>query len=359
MMETFDGREAWWGFVTGPREIVSDTLGSLSQGRSVSLVTKGNLPWRDEFWRRVTAGLALRPGTIGMTFKDMNSDDMRPEDEPVDSLLRKFALEDDMLGYRVGMDPHRYLIERHVLTGMVVHVHGLDSRRLRQWTEFCAKWPKGSRETGMFLLEMEEAVGNMDVGNLERVSYAERVSGYSRQLFCGLCLEHGISSKLSEEHRRYLASAATYLCGEDIEMSERLAIRLSRPPFDPMTAYTEIVKTEPSEEAMRRLWEAQIETIFSVVQRRHMAIVDRLRPQIQEALARYTIVKNKERIYNPDDTDPGTLVYLFTARNPEDERLLFVPDEGLRDEIRLLADCRNALAHRRCCTEEQVRQLLD
>lgn len=360
MMEALGGKEMWWGLVTGPREVIGAIHECLRDGRSIVLLTKGGLPWRSEFWRRVEGGLAIKYDTAGMKFKDVDADSMGEDDEPVDCLLRSFALEDDAIDYRVGTDPYRYLIDRRVLSGMVVHVHGKDEAKLRQWVEFCAKWPKGSRDTGLFVLELPEGYCEFDIGNLIRISYAERVTGYSIQLFCGLCLERGISAELSEARRRYLTCAVAHLCDDDVELSERLATRLNRPPFDPVVAYRDVGGEHDCDEILKRLWEAQIETVFAIVQRRHMKIVDMLRPQIQESLNKYIIKKsNGERITDPDDTDPGTLVYLYTATDHEGNRLMTVADQKLRDEIYLLKDCRNALAHRHCCNEEWIKQLLD
>lgn len=359
-MELFSGKEMWWGLITGPREVIGAMQGCLQDGRSVVLLTKGELPWRSEFWRRVESGLAVKFDTAGMKLKDVDADSMGEGDEPVDCLLRSFALEDDAIDYRVGMDPYDYLISRRVLSGMIVRVHGKEKTKLRQWAGFCAKWPKGSRDTGLFVLEMPEECCGFDIGNLNRISYTERVTGYSIQLFCGLCLEHGVSSELSEARRRYLTSAMTHLCCDDVELSERLAERLNRPPFDPIAAYKYVDGELEDAEILKRLWEAQIETVFAIVQRRHMEIVDMLRPQIQATLDKYTVTRsNGERITDPDDTDPGTLVYLYTASDFEGNHLLRISDEKLRDEIYLLKDCRNALAHRRCCNEEEIKRLLD
>jgi hypothetical protein len=81
---------------------------------------------------------------------------------------------------------------------------------------------------------LHESQSDVDIGRLKRVSYTERASCYSIQLLNGLCLEHGISAALSEERRRYLTSAITHFCEDDIEPSEKLAARLNYLLFDPI-----------------------------------------------------------------------------------------------------------------------------
>lgn len=367
MTTQLSGREVWWNLVTGPREFIADTLDALARGDSVLVVTPGALPWEDEFWYQISEGIKELPGLMHAAVETLDADEDVEDADPIERLLREYALRDVELGYRIGVDGGRYLTDNHVLRNRIIHVRTEKEGNLSKWMDFCSVWPKGSSDTGLFIVECRDGRHELNAGNLRRINYSDYVTSYSVQLFNGLCLQRGASAVLSDGRRRYLASAITHLCDGDIEVAEVVARRLNNPPFDPIGAYKRAIETIGKDgrpkaiddaELERRLWEAQVETVFSIVQRKHMGVVDLFRSELVRILSRHVITQYKKRITDPDDVEPGTLVYLMSAWGSEG-RLLDVPDEKTRDEIHLLHDCRNALAHRRCCTDEQIRQLLD
>ena len=367
MTTQLGGREIWWNLVTGPREFIGDTLGALARGESVLVVASDTLPWEDEFWYQISEGIKGLPGLKHAALETLEVDEEAEDAEPIERLLREYALRDVELGYRVGVDGRRYLRDNQVLRNRVVRICIESEGSLSKWMDFCSVWPRGSSETGLFIVEWRGRRRELNAGNLDKMIYSEYVTSYSIQLFNGLCLDRGTTAVLSDGRRRYLASAITHLCDGDVEVAEVVARRLNSPPFDPVGAYKSAINAFGKEgqdkaiddvELGRRLWEAQVETVFATVQRRHMGIVDMLRSELERTLSKREVIQYKERITDPDDVELGTLVYLMTARD-SDGRYLYVPDDKTRAEIHLLHECRNALAHRRCCTDEQIRQLLD
>lgn len=109
----------------------------------------------------------------------------------------------------------------------------------------------------------------------------------------------------------------------------------------------------------RRVWKAQVEILFPILEARRLAVIARVRDQLTAVLESSDISQFGERVSEPEDVELGTLVYLMAQTNDDGERLLYIPDRELRNEIHLLRVCRNIIAHHKVCEWSQVKWLLE
>jgi hypothetical protein len=172
---------------------------------------------------------------------------------------------------------------------------------------------------------------------------------------------------------------AAVLCDTDAEVSEHLLQDVnfsdespveglrriaSRPEFarrgqEPQSDHIlQHIRNGSLSEIERRIWSAQVQTLFPIIEMERVDIIKRNFTAIKEALEQEVITQYCEEITNPYDVELGTLCYLMARRGADGYYLLYIPDEALRNRVRFLHECRNLLAHAECCSPAQVTELL-
>lgn len=373
---------AWWSKVTGPRTFVEEVLSSLSGGRSAVLLLPDTCPWRAEM-RSFSAGAIPNHYGLGR----LSVDAMRVEPgsgagrAPFQLLLERYALHDVSLRYRESMDPQDFLVEQRVLKGRIIWLEEAPEKDLHAWLSFASSWRARSPEDGLLVIEVPmhaaSALAGVDQDNLRLVDYAGLVSDYSVSLFNGTLIDERTTRDTTNLEQRYLASLMTNLCGGDVEVSEALTDDLVALRDDPIAAvigvarYFEtsrgageethvlgLVRADDRESLERRVWSAQIEVLFPLIETLRLEVIKSLRPQIEKLVDAGAVTQYGKHVRDVEDVELGTLTYLMACRNEDNERLLYVPDEKLREEIHLLHSCRNELAHIGVCPSDHVHQLL-
>ena len=118
----------------------------------------------------------------------------------------------------------------------------------------------------------------------------------------------------------------------------------------------------------RRMWNAQVQTLFPLVVRECRAVIDEWRPSVADAFD-YANMLNPDGFTNSygeiinsiDEMEISTIKFLMTCRREDDyeKYILYIPDESVRAwVIDVLYPIRNELAHCKICPAEKVRQLL-
>lgn len=375
---------AWWSGITGPRTFIERVAQALEGGKSAVLLLPDTCPWRREmrsFSAEAVTGryglerLSVDPVSIEPTAPDA------PAQTPFQFLLGRYALHDVALRYRESMDPQEFLVEQQVLRNRIVWLECAGEKDLRAWLAFVSTWRARSQTDGLFVCEVPardaKALAGVARDNVEVIDYEEFVSDYSVSLFNGMLVDDRAARETSNLEQRYIESLLTSLCGRDAEVSEALADDLSALRDDPIAAtmgtarYFEpergagdeahvlsLVRANDREALERRVWAAQVEVLFPLIETMRLDVVEALRPELEELVGQGRVHQYDERVERVEDVELGTLIYLMAHREESGERTLMVPDRALRDKIHLLRACRNDLAHISVCPPEQVRDLL-
>lgn len=374
----------WWSGITGPRAFVEHIAQVLEGGRSAVLVLPETCPWRGEmrsFSAETVAGryglerLSVDPVMLEPTAPDA------PAQAPFQFLLERYALRDVALRYRESMDPQEFLVEQGVLKNRIVWLEGAGEKDACSWVAFLGTWRARSQTDGLFVCEVPaSAAGSLASvvrDNVELIDYDEFVSDYSVSLFNGMLVDERVARGTTNLEQRYLEALLTSLCGRDVEVSEALADDLGALRDDPIAATMDtarffepergadekdhvltLVRSDEREALERRVWAAQIEVLFPLIETMRLDVIEALRPELEELVAQGRVYQYDERVERVEDVELGTLIYLMARHKEGDERMLYVPDHALRDKIHLLRACRNDLAHISICPSEQTRDLL-
>lgn len=372
-MHRAEWSEFWWQEITGPQTVVKSVANALCDHGAVMLAIPNDLPWRHEMRLAVASEVRLVLGDVAIKTVDA-ADQIAEGEAPGDFLLEKYALQAVQLRYRPGRQSIQdFLIKEQVLKNTLVWVKGLDEQHRNEWLEFCQNYNARSAADGLFVIEAADAVGASE-GKHEYVSYESNVGRYDAQLFSSLVLSGGEFDEYSDAWRRYIASAMAKICGTDVEVANDLLHSVDFKEEDPIKKVGELAlspeyarrgsgatSTHPfalcrsnrEDNLEKRLWGAQIEVLFPLIEAERVRIIEGLEYPLNHLIHEKRVTQFDEVVDNAYDIELGTLTYLMGSGK------LDVPDPQLRSRIFLLRDCRNNLAHRDCCSLEQVNKLLN
>jgi hypothetical protein len=210
------------------------------------------------------------------------------------------------------------------------------------------------------------------------VDYSQFVSRYDVQLLNSFILDD--QQQWSNAWRQYISAVTAAVSDTDAEISELLIRSVSyatqtlieglsrvaampeycnRGTDDLSEHILKFYRTGNTAEINRRIWSAQVQTLFPIIEMERIEIINRYHVSIQQALQDEKASQYGKVITDPIEVELGTLCYLMTRRKEDALYSLYIPDETSRDRIRFLHECRNKLAHVECCTPQQVAKLLN
>lgn len=395
--------ELWWDEITGPSQMVRNAAIELRNGRSVLLRVPVDLPWPDQM--RVSLERELREDAEELLVDYVNCREECAIDQGggVDVgafLLDRYAVPQVRDGYRRSsrQSIQDYTIQQEVLKNRIIWVTGLTERTARDWLAYCRDYHPKAVDGGLFVIECQEndiEQAHRDSHGLALFVYMEYASYHDLLLFNNqICAP----IRTSLERKQYLAAVATELCGRDAELADTLLQYLSETDIadDPLLALEELSQTEwctdrfhnvdpeaehpfsliaagDRHELERRVWRAQLQVLFPMVEYEHVEFVRRFFHAIKAGLEEgYTdhlhgrmgpqyITKLDDRVTDPYDVEIGMLYLMSKLRAARDDTLylLYLSHEPDRTRLALLRDMRNAVAHLHVCAPEMISEFLD
>lgn len=374
-METDEWPDFWWQRVAGPHEVVEDVKLALQDNKSVILEVPDDLPWRHEMREILREELQTALGLEHLSIYLVDDkDDNAAGEEPGQYLVKAYGKRSDALNYRPSQDSS-FIARRGILHNSLVWVKGLDEKATRKWLKFCSCWKANSASDGLFIIESHYPTLSHQAG-LAVIRYSDHVQEYSVQLFNGYTMDSAEFRSYSLIWKRYIAALMTRLCGQDVEIAHELVEShdlMHEDPLDALKAIDQsgeyinrgsrthdhilnLVRRNCDDQIRQRIWKAQLDVFFPMIEEKRLHIVSALQEQLLELIGRQKIIQYEEVVESPEDVDFGALFHLM--HTCEDGRhLLSVSDSGLREEIFLLRNCRNNLAHHHCCSLEQIQYM--
>lgn len=372
-------QEFWWNSITGPHKAVTAVAEALLSNSTVILKVPADLPWRRPMRSAIEERIRNMSGSVDTIVTQLDvADECSSTDEPGRYLLKCFARDDVFRSYREksGVSIQDYMIRNGVLKDTIIWVKGLDSAQAAKWLKFCQGY-KGSIGGGLFVLEIHEQISLGGAKNIQTVVFDAYVREYDLQVFNSFVLDE--QNGYSDSWKKYVSALAASLCKTDAEVSELYLRLVDFQKGDPLagietlaalpdlarrgedansTHVLSLWRRGDMAELERRVWEAQLQVLFPILEMLRTRIIDELREPLVACLREHPISQFGTPITDPYDLEFGTLVWLMSKTDEYAMRYLYVPDEALRQRIRFLRDCRNCLAHTSCCSVEQVSELL-
>lgn len=371
----------WWDQITGASMLVSAVSGALLQGQMVLLVVPEDLPWRQQMRSIIEHSYREDSPSRDILVESIDDEREYPDGGDVGRLLLDRCAETKLrLGYRPmgGRRIQDYICRHGILRNRVIWVKGLTRARAKEWMAFCQDYGTRGVQDGLFVLEVHERGGWPMSVRGKVVDYGACVSSYDVRLFNSFLL--GSQEQIPASWRDYVASVCAQLCGTDAEVSGELIERtdflrqtpqegLARIAEDPFFArrgerdsrhILSLVRRGEEEKIGHRVWTAQVQTLFPLIEMERCRIIDQLYPRLERALEDVDLFQYGDRITDPEDMELGTLVCLMAIREEEgsDQYVLFLPEEEIRERVHFLHHCRNQIAHAKVLTPQEIGQLM-
>lgn len=377
--------EFWWNSVTGPNVVVNAVADALLSNKMVVLKVPSDLPWRHSMRSAIHTAFKRKSEYHDIVVEPIDVFDDNPNAlEPGKFILEKYASSAVQKGYR---EKSKYTIQdyisaKNIIRNRILWVKGLHAKDSEKWVRFCKGFTNRTAEEGLFVLEIHDTVAISESANLKVIEFSNYVSDYDCQLFNSFLLDNQnkYSNIYNNNWKRYISTCAAKVCNIDAEVSEVLIRILDFKSEDPLEGIQHIAslpdfsrrgkdsdsnhvlrsyRNNDMDEIYHRIWSAQINVLFPIIELERIAFVQKYYEIITQVIADNAIHQYGELLQDAFDIELGTLCYLMSKRNDDGLYVLYIPSDDDRDRIKFLHDCRNALAHRTCCTPEQICQLLN
>lgn len=380
-MRKLPWEEFWWNNITGPHMAVTQVANALLDNKMVILRVPSDLPWRHSMRSAIHTAFKERSNYRDVVIEPIDIyDDNAEQLEPGRFILERLASSTVKKGYREKskVSIQDYISSKNVIKNRIIWVKGLDKKAAVKWIGFCRGFAERLASEGLFVLEIHDDVQVNETGLLKLVDFTNCVSNYDVQLFNSFVLD--------EQHcytniwKKYISTCAAMVCDIDAEVSE-LLLRII--DFKTESAVEGIKRVAELGDFSRRgedgsskhilwnyrngnlaeiehrIWAAQIQVLFPIIELERVKLVRKYEQEIQAALDNNYITQYGDQLIDAIDTELGSFCYLLGRRDNYGSYLLYIPNQADRDRIRFLHECRNKLAHATCCTPEQVCGLLN
>ena len=362
--------EFWWENITGANMAVNAVVNSLTGNITTLIDLPVNLPWRKEMRNVIQKRLDAQ--ALGKII-DMIDDAEECHEDPGKYLLREYAQDDEIRnGYRSfpGRTIQDYLIKKSVLNGTIIWVKGLSPIRAQKWIQFCEKFNPNITDKAMFILEVH-APPKLDPALMHVVPLMHYLTNYDVQVFSSFILYN--KKNLSIEWKRYISSVIASLCHTDAEIAEQLLqadnlkdvsfldkvrkladdAQYSKRGRDENSSHIfSSCRNENSDELEHRLWTAQIQVLFPVIELERMHFVQEFDKQLKHALRTHRLEQYNKPVTEPATVELGAFCYMMNSG-------WITLENRIAARIEFLHACRNQLAHAHCCDVAHVKKLLD
>ena len=364
----------WWKQITGPRRLTEAVARELISTHSVILITHPDLPWRQEM--RYSIEDQIRNENLMVVHIDCKDD--YTGNDIGRFLLERFASDSDQVAHR----PHKesisqYLKAKNILANKVIWIKGIPEHMVEAWLLFCRDYKSEKRVHGLFVIEMSASEPLRHFPRqVSVIKYSDYITKYDTQLFGSIIVSQ---SNYPRFLHQYITFAVGNICITDGEVAAEMIRSIDFEKTDPLTSLEEIyngdafssfrgsvqstddphpfflLRTHDLSALTHRLWKAQVQVAFPLVEEERVAFVRKYEDAINVCLP---IRQLRFEIDDPYDVELGTLVYLTQDRDENDLRRLHISNLEDYRRLHFLRDMRNKLAHKSLCSPEEITSLL-
>lgn len=349
--------KVWWNQITNAHRFIVSVTDTMLAEKSLILTLPKKIPWYETMKETIEYSVMKQNSQKSFDFVDS------PQRNVGEFLMNRYCREEKRVQYRPNKSYACFLAECSdiVLNDRYVWVKNIPSYLYEEWILFLAdyvKCMKKNRTPAVFILELyEEVADSRGKKGIVNFSFQKEISDYDKYTFCALAAS---SVSCKDFLRPYLAETVSSVCGEDIELCAH-CIRKGRQFLEnPYEVLSQITKSErrsdetefefPFHEEFleRKVWEAQIRTVFPQIEHYRRYFVDKYRGKIEKLLPIRN--SNGEEITDPSELEIGALNYMAAAE-------LLNLDTVEHNHLHMLKEARNTLAHLKTIPQKDVESI--
>lgn len=375
-MHEISYHEFWWNDIAGARNLINMVVNSIYDKKFVALHIPSDLPWRESMRACIQNKIKKNSNisyNVVIEIIDI-ADEYRNNQSPGMFLLQRFSKKSIANGYRESerLSIQKYMLRNNVLNNRIIWLKGMEEDSINAWIQFCNGFEENSNV--YFILEIKNDSSFKESPLFNDVYFSKTVFPYDVYLFNRIVLAD--KNSFSEEWMKYIAVITTKLCEVDAEVAYYFINNtdfrnedclLSLKKISKLPKFTRrgsdynqqhilaICRQNLDDLLQKKLWEAQVNVLFSIIEIERMKIIDDNISKLSTLLNNFYIEQYGEKLCNSYDLELGTLKYIYENKKYKN----FSCDEFDYRKIVFLRQCRNKLAHMNCCCYDEVRILLD
>lgn len=376
MMDELDRGAFWWTSVPGPHGAVVAAADALGSAHTVLLCTPEDTSWQDTLRGVLEEQFKNRTGAYDMIVTRIRAKDCPAGTDPGRFLLGRYASPSDQKRFRPGgrTSVQEFLRKNGILSNRLFWVHNLDDTAAEDWLRFVRGLTQKRTGDGLFILEGDIQPPDTPGQRVSVIDLQKRITRDDVHLFTHFVL--GTGSRTDAQWAEYAAAVAARLCGTDAWLAARLAedpalrtqgpIQVLEDLFDDDRCGRGIscadhpfrlLRDGRMEELTHRVWAAQIQVLFPILEMERLSIIRTWNACVQRALDEFPLERFGTRITVAEEVELGALVHMMGTRVGPAQFHLYLPAEEVRDRIVFLHQCRNVLAHADICSPGDVARL--
>lgn len=347
--------QIWWERVPNAMAFVSDVASDLLNEKSLILQYSSDIPWYTSMVNAVKS--AVRQKNSSKSFEVI-----RNVDDPGVYLLREYCKPEKRASYRPAKSYAKFIAESD---DIVIHdryfwVQIQSAKNLEDWTSFVSDYLKERQKekaTAVFIIEWQDEKNVKAKKGIRIRNFDDYISTYDRIVFAMLA-----ASSLTETPfiKSYLSELASSVLKNDIELCAECMCQYHaflKAPFATINhIMTSNVRSDgreysfsKSEETVKHnIWQAQIKTVYPVLEEFREAFVKKHRSAIQNELPISS--STGEKYTDPEDVELGTLVYMAGSGK------LSLKTKEYEELVRY-REARNNLSHLNTLSLEEIQEL--
>lgn len=375
-MNEAERQEFWWSTVTGPHAVVLDASAALRDGWAVALQGGSDAAWGTDLRHAIERTFKENMSTEEVLMHVVDGDSCTTAAEIGRMLLDVFAPPQQRIGYRsrAKTSVQEYLVRNSTLKGRLLWVQVRRDEARTAWQTFVRSYPGQGISDGLFVLELGSDAVCEEGQKLKKIDLMDRVGISDLKLLNTFVLSNRFG--YSAPWREYASSVAASVCYPDAAMSAELvetADLRSSTVFEVLSVLDgrhadeafpdghalSLLRSGDPDEIEHRIWRAQIQTLFPLIEMERVDIIDSWRPNIERALREVNLEQFGVPIERPEDLELGVLWFCITHLKPDGEYILYLPVRDVRERIHFLQRCRNKLAHLNPLDMDELVVLLD
>jgi hypothetical protein len=349
--------QIWWRSVCHPAQFLEDVQNCIENEKSLLMVLDQNAPWQAYVENALYDMILLH-------FSNKNVQKLyEPIDNPGTYFIAHYCPEDERMKFRLPATPASFLADptRKTTFHSYVFFAQVDTdQQLRTWNSFIKEYlARKKEEKALFILTSPFYSGSMQSLSIPVFSYEDQIEGIDHSVFADL-LSSSVRLK-NPALKPYLAELANALCQQNPELASHL-IRLHTSFLEnPQAVLRQVfeeeqdsngrvfIQKESDDQISQHIWEAQIKTVFPVLERYRRVFLDLYGQNLEQNLPIADAWGNV--LDTPNELELGQIVYCLS----NDE--VYIPDD-IWQRLNLFKDVRNILAHLQILSLSQVEAVL-
>lgn len=336
----------WWSQITSARRMLDAAIDDLDREKNVILTITSSTPWPDDY--RQTLNDRLEMDFASRSVTEIDDYDINVGRYMLENHCRK----EKRFEYRPPKSVGTFLGESKGLTldDKILWVKVRSKSDLAEWITFITDYRnaagKGSK-TALFILETDESFSpGFDGRYFARHEIGMDVPEYMKYTFASILADE---ERVRARFVPYLAQLVTSCC-DDVELIPR-CIKVHREfmvnPYEVIQKIvadysksdgTGFVMDEPKDIFLKRVWEAQLKTLFPYIESYRGYIINLLIGQINAKLG-FPYRTSTATIETPYDLELGHILSAIGAKKLE------MGDSAEYERLKLFWNARNRLAH--------------